>query len=55
MSERDCQAMVSWFKWRIAMLEQMPHYPDIREGVNGLRGFVAIIEREMGERDGESR
>jgi len=27
----------------------------VREGVNELRGFVAIIEREMGERDGESR
>jgi hypothetical protein len=25
----------------------------VREGVNELRGFVTIIERELGERDGD--
>jgi hypothetical protein len=52
MTDRDIQAVIGWFKERIAVLEQISYREGIREGVNRLRGFVEVLE---GERNGNDK
>jgi hypothetical protein len=50
VNERDVRVMIEWFKRWISLIEQLPCEPGRREGLNRLRGFVEILERELGER-----
>jgi len=49
MTDRDIQAVIAWFKERIAGLEQISYREGIREKVNRLRGFVEVLEGELEE------
>jgi hypothetical protein len=51
MRRDDIAKVIEWFKRRIAVLEY-PVRPGTREGLNRLRGFVEVLEGELGERDG---
>jgi hypothetical protein len=47
MTDRDIQAVIAWFKERIAGLEQISYREGIREKVKRLRGFVEVLEGEL--------
>jgi hypothetical protein len=49
MSERDVRAIIGWFTDWVARLECAVHYKEIREDVNRLRGFVEVLEGELGK------
>jgi hypothetical protein len=47
MSKRDIQRVIVWFEDQIARLENSGRYPEVREGVNRLRGMVEVLEGEL--------
>ena len=48
MNKDDVRKVVDWFEGEIALLESLPVYPEIREGVERLKDTVEGFKGGLG-------